>query len=119
MTLTLENSHPYLRIDKSKRGGRGVFAHTAIPKGCKFLVDPIIVVTDSDCENYIYEHQGKVFLGLGYSSLINHSNKSDNCVWSVDFKEKAISFTATKIIKKDSEILHSYNWPDYPERFKE
>ena len=101
-------------VKESKRGGRGVFARKAIPKGTLFLQDPIIYVTEKDCPNYIYADHDKIFIGCGPSSLINHSELHENVYWVSDFftneKLPVIKFYALRDIKAGEELLHNYQW---------
>lgn len=54
-----------------------------------------------------------VVLALGYGSLYNHS-KSPNAKYQISKKEKTITFTVTRNIKKDEEIYINYKGSNNP-----
>ncbi len=117
----IKNPDYYVTVRYSIRGGRGVFAKKPIEKGSLFLSDHVIRVTENDCANYIYMNGDEIFVGLGLSSLINHSENA-NSYWSSNFSNPRIpriNFYALRDIDEDEEILHDYQWdPDqYPKDF--
>ncbi len=102
-------------ISKSNVQGKGVFAACDIKKGeLVGVCDVIRIQKDSitnDIEKYIYpfhRRYNQKCICLGFGSFFNHSEKP-NCVLSkLDRDDLLMQFTATKNIKKDTEILITY-----------
>ncbi len=108
------------KIPNPKNGefvsGKGVFASENIEKGEVVEVAPILILEFSDFIdtkwNLLFEYyfwlDDFVVLALGYGSLYNHS-KDPNAKYEINQKNKIITFTALKDIKKDEEILFDYS----------
>lgn len=104
-----------ITIKDSKGLGRGVFATEDIKKGEVIEVAPILVLQFEDFVdtrwNLLFEYyfwmDDEVVLALGYGSMYNHS-VSANAGYEIDIKKKAITFKASKEIKKGEEILFNY-----------
>lgn len=104
-----------ITIRGSDGKGRGVFATKEIKKGEVIEISPIIILEFSDFIdtrwNLLFEYyfwmDDYVVLALGYASLYNHS-KEPNCEYKINRVEKSITFTATKKILKEEEILFNY-----------
>ena len=47
-------------------------------------------------------------VSLGHCSLINHSEKKQNCTWNVSKDDNTITFYAIKPIKKGEELYTNY-----------
>ena len=110
-----------IRVGSAGKLGRGIFATKAFKKGDLIEVAPIIVLdwrdsTLVDCTDlsrfvYCYEDDyytglGKVCLGLGYTSLYNHSSRP-NAVYTV--KQDRIEVRALRTIKSGDQIKVNYN----------
>ena len=101
--------------------GRGVFAGENIRKGEIIEVAPILILEFTDFIdtkwNLLFEYffwmDDFVALSLGYGSLYNHSI-NPNIEYRISKKEKTISFTAVRDIKKDEEILFNYKGSSNP-----
>ena len=101
--------------------GRGVFAAENIKKGEVIEVAPILILEFTDFIdtkwNLLFEYffwmDDFVALSLGYGSLYNHSI-NPNIEYRISKKEKTISFTAVRDIKKDEEILFNYKGSSNP-----
>jgi len=96
--------------------GLGVFASESI-KACEIIeIAPILILEFSDFIetkwNLLFEYyfwlDDFVVLALGYGSMYNHS-KNPNIKYQISKKEHTITFTATKDIKKDEELVFNYN----------
>lgn len=105
----------YIAPSKIPNSGNGVFALEEIKKGEVIEVAPILVLEFTDFVdtrwNLLFEYyfwlDDFVVLALGYGSLYNHSINS-NAVYKINRDEKYITFTASKKILKDEEILFNY-----------
>lgn len=98
---------------------RGVFAHEAFRAGMLIEKAPMILLTEDD-SNYlkgtglyryyfvIADKQTPMALGLGYSSLYNHSPNA-NAVYSVDIKNQLLIFRAVRDIDAGEEITINYH----------
>lgn len=95
--------------------GKGVFASEYIKKGEIIEVAPILILEFTDFIdtkwNLLFEYyfwmDDFVVLALGYGSMYNHSI-NPNIKYRISKKEKTITFTAFKSIKKDEELLFNY-----------
>jgi hypothetical protein len=108
----------YIANSKIKGAGRGVFAGENIPKGEIIEICPFVEISEGDPANrlgshlvtyffYFGKNKERVALVLGYGSLYNHS-ANPNAVYIIKPKDGVVIFTATKDIKKDSEITFDY-----------
>ena len=96
--------------------GKGVFAGENIKKGEIIEVAPILILEFTDFTdtkwNLLFEYyfwmDDSVVLALGYGSMYNHS-ENPNIEYLISKKEKSITFTAVKSIKKNEEILFNYS----------
>jgi SET domain-containing protein len=104
---------------KSTKRGRGVFAKLNFKKGEIIEASPVIVLENSDRNfldktnlyNYYFwwgKDKKKAAIGLGYSSLYNHSF-TPNAEYLKDLQKNTIIFKALRKIKKGEEILVNYN----------
>lgn len=102
-------------IKDAKDMGRGVFALENIKKGEVIEVAPILVLKHEDFIetrwNLLFEYyfwmDKEVVLALGYASIYNHS-MDPNAEYKMNIKNKSISFTAIKDIKKGDQIFFNY-----------
>lgn len=108
-----------ITIKPSPLHGRGVFACTTFKAGAVIETAPAIIMEQIDKEflqatslfSYYFVVGDKKFpvaLGLGYSSLYNHSY-SANAVYSVSLKDETITIKACKNISIGEEITLNYN----------
>ena len=104
-----------ITVKDTKKMGRGVFAAGDIKTGEILEVAPVIVLKHEDFVdtrwNLLFEYyfwlDHEVVLALGYGSLYNHS-LSTNAEYKLDIKNRSITFTANKDIKKGEEIFFNY-----------
>jgi hypothetical protein len=108
-----------IEIKPSTLHGRGVFASTIFKSGAVIETAPVIIMQQTDKDflqattlfNYYFVIGDKNFpvaLGLGYSSLYNHSYTA-NAVYSVSLKDETITIKACKAIQAGDEITLNYN----------
>ena len=110
---------PILIIAPSKKRGRGVFATEDIKKGTVIEISPVIVLTAAERNiiektimfDYIFEwgkNKKRACVALGYVSLYNHEYAS-NCDYDMDYKNRTMTITTVKDIKKGDELSVNYN----------
>jgi len=111
---------PYgIEIKESLLHGQGVFACKQFKKGAIIETAPVIILeqNDKDClqttalfHYYFVVNDKKVpvVLGLGYSSLYNHSGKA-NAIYSISLKNASLTIKASKTIDSGEEITLNYN----------
>lgn len=121
MQYLFPSNNIYLAQSSIPKAGRGVFAKNQIKKGEIIEVCPVIELSKSDyphikqtlLRNYYFmwsDKQDIVALGLGFSSLYNHSYDDVNATYIKNFSEHTITFKALRDIQKDQEILVNYNF---------
>jgi hypothetical protein len=98
----------------STKGGRGVFARKCFKKGDIVEIAPAVVVRTNnqllmhtELEHYIFEGDGGVLIGLGYTSLYNHKMVPNA---EFDILDDMIIITARENIDKGDEIFVNYGW---------
>jgi uncharacterized protein len=105
-----------LLIKKTTKG-RGVFATRNIRSGEHIETCPAIVLSRKDRKlidkTSLYDYYfswsgGQAAIGLGYSSLYNHSYRP-NATYVKDFKKRTITYICRTPIKKNEEIRVNYN----------
>jgi len=109
----------YLGQSFIPHAGRGVFAVTGIAKGEIIEICPVIVVPEKETvklketllRNYyfLWGSSGDLAIGLGCSSLYNHSY-DPNATYKKILGKKTLEFTALRAIRKDEEIVVNYNY---------
>ncbi len=95
--------------------GRGVFATENLKKGEVIEVAPIIILQHEELIDtkwntlfdYYFWLDDFVVLALGFGSMYNHSEEP-SAKYKINQKQKTITFTAIKDIKKDEEIFFNY-----------
>ncbi len=111
----------YLAQSNIPKAGRGVFANKELAKGEIFEIAPVIELPSIDIpsiqktllRNYYFtwgKNRELLAIGLGYSSLYNHSYDKANATYVKNIPEKSIEYTALQTIHKDEEILVNYNF---------
>jgi SET domain-containing protein len=110
-----------IRVGAAGKLGRGIFATKAFKKGDLIEEAPIIVfswadsaiIDRTDLSRYVYCFASdsytdleRVCLGLGYTSLYNHSTRP-NAVYTV--KQDRIEIRALRTIKAGAQIKINYN----------
>ena len=106
-----------IKIKKTKKLGRGLFATESIPAKTVIEKSPLIVIPaiesvkfeDSTLGSYVYEFKDGLGIALGYGSLFNH-NDNPNVAWKVLEKEKCILFWAIKDIPPDQQLFIDYGY---------
>ena len=108
-----------IEIKQSPLHGRGVFACTTFKAGAVIETAPVIIMEQTDKDflqstilfSYYFVVGDKNFpvaLGLGYSSLYNHSYNA-NAVYNISIKNATITIKACKKIEQGDEITLNYN----------
>ena len=98
------------------KGERGLFAtknykQNDIIEICPTLKMKPHEVSDSNIlNNHFFEGNDKEtnLVSLGHCSIINHSDKKQNCTWKVSKDDNTITFYAIKPIKKGEELYTHY-----------
>ena len=112
--LTCQNGY----VAPAGKKGRGIFARKNMKRGEVIEISPYIELPpadyircrDSVINEYRYEVKGrKCALGLGYTSLYNHSEES-NADFTVNSKRRTITIKAVKSIKRNEEITINYGY---------
>lgn len=112
-------------IFKSPIQGYGIFAKERLEEGEyieeskllklenreRYLTDPVLkdyvwVNRACNCEECNL-HGHNVYIGLGFASLYNHSDKP-NTIQKLDFKKEIFTLKAKQIIEKGNEIFVTY-----------
>lgn len=116
--------HPLLRVGLSPIHGWGVFAGGDLPRGLVVERSPVLTISHDlvDPPDVFYNYRfgwpegapwTEYVLGLGYSSLYNHSS-SPNVKWSSELGEKLLVFETLRDIKEGEELTSfyglGYNW---------
>src|SRR4051812_32964403 len=103
-------------VASAGRKGRGVFAKKKLNRGEVVEVAPYITVPPRDdrklsgtiIESYWFEIKGKwSAIGLGMTSLYNHSEKA-NATFSINQKKKVITIKTVRPIRQNEEIQINY-----------
>lgn len=108
-----------IEIKPSSLHGRGVFASKKITRGAVIETAPLILLSADDKDflqttclfSYYFLIDNKTTpaaLGLGYSSVYNHSYTA-NAVYTISLKQTALIIKACKTILPGDEILLNYN----------
>lgn len=108
-----------LKIAKSKRQGRGVFATKSFKLGEIVESAPVLVFVEKeiknlhrtkiDCYTYQWGKKGdQAAIVFGFGSFYNHSYKP-NVKYVADHEKEIMNFIALRPIKKDQEITINYN----------
>lgn len=112
-----------LEIRESLIHGRGVFSKKVFKPGQLIEKAPVILINDTEkgllqhsCLHHYYflvaNAAYPVVMGLGYSSLYNHSPAA-NAVYSISLRNLSITIKACKKIDINEEITVNYNgWPN-------
>jgi hypothetical protein len=106
-------------VQQSTIHGLGVFACKKFRSGESIEIAPVILMEQIDKEflqtttlfSYYFLVEDKKFpvaLGLGYSSLYNHSY-SANAIYSISLKDATIQISACKKVMPGDEITLNYN----------
>ena len=106
-----------IKVKKTGKKGRGVFAVTKIAKGKEIERVPVIIVPEEDVfgytrtsklADYVFNwKKGKMALALGYGSLYNHSYKP-SAQYFIENKD-TMSYMALRDIEAGEEITINYN----------
>ena len=105
----------YIEIRESNLHGLGVFAKKDIPKRTKIEISPGILLTKKPQDKlfkYCFSHNQKpwaVLFPLGYLGIYNSSSKPNIRV-SINCEKNLITVITKTNIKKDSELLHDYEF---------
>ena len=106
-----------IKVRKTGKKGRGVFAVTRIPKDTEIERVPVIVLPAQDIfghtrtsklADYVFNwKKDKMALALGYGSLYNHSFKP-NAQYFVE-NQDTMSYMALRDIEAGEEVTINYN----------
>ncbi len=110
----------YVSSSTIPHAGRGIFASEHIKKGEIIEVCPVIELSWLDfhhikqtlLNNYIFtwnKNRKTIAVGLGCSSLYNHSYENANATYIKKYRAKKLIYQALQDIGKDQEILVNYN----------
>jgi uncharacterized protein len=108
-----------VEVKSSNLHGRGVFALKKFRKGDKIETAPIILLPAGQraflqptllFSYYFLINTGEkgVAVGLGYSSLYNHSYKANAC-FVISLRRRTITIKAYRTIPEGEEITFNYN----------
>ena len=110
--------------------GRGVFAVSHIPADTLLFSDPVILVPVDQCPKgsvldsivfmwSIVMEDGlnldAIVLGMG--TVLNHS-KSPNVIVYFDENPDRVDFYALRDIKPGEQLMHDYNYDEYPSEWR-
>lgn len=105
-------------VKETEGKGRGVFALRNLGEDETVEVAQLLVLSESDslivedtiltCYQY-YFNEKQVAIGLGHSSLYNHSDEP-NAEFLMDEESKTVTIKALRKIDKDEEILLDYGY---------
>lgn len=107
--------HPLIRVSRSPIHGWGVFAGGFLPRGLVIERSPILTLPSSP-QGLFFDYRfgwphGKpwteMVLGLGYSSLYNHS-PSPNIQWESDEVNRLIVFSTIRDVEDGEELCSFY-----------
>lgn len=98
------------------KGERGLFATKNYKKNDTIEICPTLKMKSSEISNsnilhnHFFQGNNKKnnLLSLGYCSIINHSDKKQNCSWKVSKDDNTIIMYAIKPIKKGDELYSNY-----------
>lgn len=108
-----------LKITKSKRQGRGVFATKSFKSGAVVECSPVLIFVKKEIENlhrtkldcYTYQWGDKgdqAAIVFGFGSFYNHSY-NPNVKYVADHEKEIMKFIALRSIKNGQEITINYN----------
>ncbi|MBI3138596.1 MAG: SET domain-containing protein-lysine N-methyltransferase [Sphingobacteriales bacterium] len=108
-----------IEIKESPLHGMGVFACKSFKPGAVIETAPVILLTEADKKllqptrlfgyYFLLNHKKTpAALGLGFSSLYNHSYKA-NAVYTVSYKRSCLLIRACRAIQPGEEITLNYN----------
>jgi uncharacterized protein len=108
-----------IEVSKSAIHGQGMFAKTAFRAGQLIEKAPVILIEKSERElirqSVLFDYyfvvsntDTPIAVGLGYSSLYNHSCQA-NATYSISIKESSLRIRACKRILPGEEITLNYN----------
>ena len=113
--------HPLLYVKASPVHGWGVFTRAEISRGLVIECSPILTLP-SEPQGLFFEYRfgwpqnkpwTEMVLGLGYSSLYNHSS-SPNVKWESDEENRLLVFITTRDVEAGEELFtyygDDYNW---------
>lgn len=106
-----------VRVGDAGHKGRGVFAQQIIKAREAVEVAPVMTIPKAEIQqvastllgNYCFGSDRLDLLGLGYSSLYNHSSTPNA---SFVLTERAILVIALRRIEEDEEITFDYGWSE-------
>lgn len=110
----------YINRSRILNADRGVFARCDIKMGEIIEICPVILVPRHDMSNlnesvlvtyffYFGKNKERLAIVLGFGSIYNHSYEP-NARYKIKPRQKTIEFSASKDIKKDTEITFNYNY---------
>ena len=107
-----------------QKGERGLFANKDYLVGEAIEHCPTLLISENDINypnkinDYVFQsHIDKhVLIPFGYCGLINHSNKKQNCSWSISDDNSTITMYAIRNIRSGEEIYVSYGEEYWSER---
>jgi hypothetical protein len=108
---------PHLRVATIPGKGRGVIATAAIAAGTEVECSPLLACPEGiipehghPLSDFVFAHGKGTAIGLGYSSLYNHSN-NPTCTWLIEEAPPAVRITAARDILAGEELTIDYVIP--------
>jgi uncharacterized protein len=110
---------PYLFIEKSDLGGRGVFTHAGIAADTVIESSPVIVMSGDArslldqtlLHDYIFEWgdaKDRCCMALGWIPMYNHACPS-NCEYFMDYENDTMFIKTVRTISAGEELTINYN----------
>ena len=119
-----------VEIRDVKGMGRGVFAVSHIPADTLLFSDPVILVPEDQCPKgsvldaivFLWSdvmedglNLNAIVLGMG--TMLNHS-KFPNVIVYFDQNPDRVDFYALRDIEPGEQLIHDYNYDEYPAEWK-
>lgn len=108
-----------IKIRKSKKYGRGVYATRDIKTGELVESSPVLVLDEWEAtkiyptvlNHYVFSWNEKEesAIAFGFGSLFNHSRKH-SLTYQPNYKNKTIDFVALRDIKKGEQLFINYGY---------
>lgn len=119
LPIQLSHREFMIKVRRTEKFGRGVFATQAIRKNTVVERAPLIVLDEADTKmvrdsnvlvyyDFSFNEQFSAIAG-GYGSFYNHST-TPNVDWEVDQENEEIKYWATRAIKKGEQLFINYGY---------
>jgi uncharacterized protein len=107
-----------LKVKKTKKMGRGVFAKAKIKKNTVVIEDFLLpfslkdsdLIDNTDLVRYVYQYDKNTScVALGLGSLLNHS-ENPNCFFKIDKERDILTVKTSKVIKAGEQLFIDYGY---------